>query len=194
MSRHREMQIFLPSGKLKYLRCIPCVYVSPDVGPSSSSLFLSLSLCISCSSPSRKVRCLYAIADVIMARTLRSRVYVCMYVCKYRLHTPGMHLGAGRRRRAGEVPGTGFHLSVPQILLPRETRRGNNPLRSPALSHSPDNAFCERDVCAAVGAAPHSIGFISCARRPSTREANQMKNIHLLDAREQISRARCTKL
>lgn len=123
---------------------------------------------------------------------------------QYRWHIPGTH-------RAPAVPGTGFHLSVPQILLPRETHRGgNNPLRSLARSHAhatslslssssssrlPDNAFCVRNALYGRGGAAFYRFYI--ARLTTFDEANRMKNIHLPSERANClrgSRARTSRL
>lgn len=125
--------------------------------------------------PPRKVRCLYA-----RYRGHNNGAYFTI-VCVHSIAgTPGTH-------RAPAVPGTGFHLSVPQILLPREAHREGTirsacsltPPLSLSLSHAGplDNAFCERDALYGCGGAAFYRFYIACLT--TFGEASRMKNIHL---------------
>lgn len=139
-----------------------------------------------------------AIADIIMARTLRS--CVCTVSLAHTGHTPG----AG-----GSWDGIPFKCSANTVTA-RDTPRGNNPLRSLArslayatslsLSSSsssrlPDNAFCVRNALYGRGGAAFYRFYI--ARLTTFVEANRMKNIHLASERANClrgSRARTSRL
>lgn len=108
-----------------------CPFTGCEVSPLSSFIFLFL---IPRPRVNYGLSLLYAraIADVIMARTLRSCVHAPVYVCVFVYVNSKYHSCTQRAHTRAPVrfPRTGFHLSVPQILLPRETHRENNPPRS----------------------------------------------------------------